>query len=74
MKIKSLGLFVGGVVVGALSGAAVTYHYLAVKFRDEEDEEIAKAKARYDKQLEEAKRSRQNFVRKSQRRTLRSRR
>lgn len=55
MKIKSLGLFVGGVVVGALSGAAVTYHYLAVKFRDEEDEEIAKAKARYDKQLEEAK-------------------
>lgn len=55
MKMKSLGLFVGGVVVGALSGVAVTYHYLAVKFRDEEDEEIAKAKARYDKQLEEAK-------------------
>ena len=55
MKIKSLGLFVGGVVIGALGGAAVTYHYLAVKFRDEEDEEIAKAKARYDKQLEEAK-------------------
>ena len=55
MKIKSLGLFVGGVVIGALGGVAVTYHYLAVKFRDEEDEEIAKAKARYDKQLEEAK-------------------
>ena len=55
MNVKSIGLFVGGVIIGALGGATIAGHYLAVKFRDEEDEEIAKAKARYDKQLEEAK-------------------
>ena len=55
MTFKSFGIFVGGLVVGAISGAAIANHYLAVKYRDEEDEEIAKAKARYDKQLEEAK-------------------
>ena len=58
MNIKSLGLFVGGVIIGAIGSAAVTYHYLAVKFRDEEDEEIAKAKARYGKLQRRTPRSR----------------